>query len=206
MVWTAFAEQTGSVLSLFAERNTSLSIAGVPINAAQVGAFYMGFVLILVPPLAGLWDCLARRSVDPQPVVKFAAAFLLQALAFALLGICGGFADAGHRVPLVLVVVALFIHAVSEMTFSPVGLAEMTRLSPTRIVSTLVAIWYLSVSWGQWLGGVIARAAEAPANDSSLSLPIYLHVFRMTSAGALSALLVTLLLVLWLRRRDAIRG
>lgn len=203
MVWTAFAEQTGSVLALFSERNTNLSVGGLRVNAAQVGAFYMGFLLILVPVLAGLWDMLGRRSLDPTPITKFALAFVLQAIAFAILGMSSAFADSAHRVPLALVVIALFIHAISEMTFGPVGLAEMTRLAPARLVSTLAAVWYLAVSWGQWLGGMIARAAAAPPDDSAVSLPIYNAVFKSTAAGSLVAGLATLLLVLWLRRAGA---
>jgi len=201
MVWTAFAEQTGSLLALFAERNSTLAIGSLAINAAQVTAFYMGFVLIAVPVLAGLWDWLGRRHADPAPITKFIFAFALQALAFALLGMSGAFADAGNRVPLALIVLALLLHAVSEMTYSPVGLAEMTRLAPARILSTLVAVWYLAISWGQWLGGLIARAAAAPAQDAAVSLPIYLGIFRAVAGGALIAMLATGLLAWWLRRR-----
>jgi POT family proton-dependent oligopeptide transporter len=204
LVWTAFAEQQGAALSLFTDRNTSLAIAGTRIDAAQVQAFYMGFLLALVPALAWLWERLARRGRDPVPVRKFAIGFGLQALSYLILGLSGAFADAGSRVPLILVVVSLLFHAASEMTIGPAGLAEVTRRAPARLLSTLAATWYLAVSWGQWLGGFISRAAASAGGlPSSASLPIYLHLFLGTAAGAAVGAVVTLMLAAWLGRPSA---
>jgi len=204
LVWTAFAEQQGAALSLFTDRNTSLAIAGTHVDAAQVQAFYMGFLLILVPALAWLWDRLARRGRDPVPIHKFAIGFGLQALSYLILGMSGAFTDAGARVPLALVVVSLLFHAASEMTLGPVGLAEVTRRAPARLLSTLAATWYLAVSWGQWLGGLLSRtAASADDLPANASLPIYLHLFLGTAVGAAAGGAATLGLATWLKRPAA---
>jgi len=205
LVWTMLAEQQGAALSLFTDRNTSLAIAGARVDAAQVQAFYMGFVLIMVPALAWLWARLARRRRDPVPIHKFAIGFGLQALSYLILGMSGPLADAGSRVPLVVVVLSLLVHAASEMTLGPIGLAEVTRRAPARLLSTLVATWYLAVSWGQWLGGLLSRtAASASGLPGSASLPLYLHLFLGTAVGAAAGGAATLGLAAWLTRSAAI--
>jgi len=205
LVWTMLAEQQGAALSLFTDRNTSLAIAGTHVEAAQVQAFYMGFLLILVPALAWLWARLARRGRDPLPIHKFAIGFGLQAMSYLILGLSGGLADGGSRVPLIMVVLSLLVHAASEMTLGPIGLAEVTRRAPARLLSTLAATWYLAVSWGQWLGGLISRtAASASGLPSVASLPIYLHLFLGTAAGAAAGGAATVGLAAWLKRSAAI--
>jgi POT family proton-dependent oligopeptide transporter len=205
LVWTMLAEQQGAALSLFTDRNTSLAIAGTHVEAAQVQAFYMGFLLILVPALAWLWARLARRGRDPVPIDKFAIGFALQAISYLILGMSGALADAGSRVPLIVVVLSLLFHAASEMTLGPIGLAEVTRRAPARLLSTLAATWYLAVSWGQWLGGLISRtAASASGLPGSASLPLYLHLFLGTAAGAVAGGAATLGLAAWLKRPAAI--
>ena len=205
LVWTMLAEQQGAALSLFTDRNTSLAIAGARVDAAQVQAFYMGFVLIMVPVLAWLWARLARRGRDPVPIHKFAIGFGLQAVSYLILGMSGPLADGGSRVRLAVVVMALLVHAASEMTLGPIGLAEVTRRAPARLLSTLAATWYLAVSWGQWLGGLVSRtAASASGLPSGASLPLYLHLFLGTAAGAAAGGAATVGLAAWLRRPAAI--
>lgn len=195
LVWTVFAEQQGAALSLFIDRNTNLRFAGSAVNAAQAAAFYMAFVLILVPVLAWTWEALGRRNMDPAPLGKFALAFGLQALSFVILGASGSLASAGFRVPLFTVVLSLLVHAASEMTLSPIGLAEVTRRAPARLPSTLAATWYLAVSWGQWLGGLVSRTAAAadglPARES---LRIYLRLFDGTAWAAAGGAIVALII------------
>jgi POT family proton-dependent oligopeptide transporter len=205
LVWTAFAEQQGAALSLFTDRNTSLAIARTHVDASQVQAFYMGFLLILVPALAWLWGRLARGGHEPVPIHKFAIGFGLQAISYLILGMSGAFADAGARVPLSLVVLSLLFHAASEMTLGPVGLAEVTRRAPARLLSTLAATWYLAVSWGQWLGGLLSRTVAASDGlPGSASLPLYLHLFLGTAVGAAVGGVATLALAAWLVHPAAI--
>jgi dipeptide/tripeptide permease len=69
------------------------------------------------------------------------------------------------------------------------------------MAAMLAAVWYLSVSWGQWLGGVFARTADADGMASRDSLPIYLHLFAATGVGAMLGLALALAIGAWLRRR-----
>ena len=159
--WTLF-EQAGSSLSLFADRNTQLPSSGFwTVTAAQTQAFNPGFILIFAPAFAALWTWLGQRRRDPNPILKFGLALVQVGAGFLLLVVGAHFADAHYRLPLVFLALAYLLHTTGELCLSPVGLSEVTKLSPPVLISTMVAVWYLSISWAEWIGGFIAQFAGA---------------------------------------------
>ncbi|MFP5456073.1 MAG: peptide MFS transporter, partial [Alphaproteobacteria bacterium] len=63
--WTLF-EQAGSSLTLFADRNTDLSIFGMFTMSAGQTQFFNAFFIVLLAPLTSiLWNALGRRGLEP---------------------------------------------------------------------------------------------------------------------------------------------
>ncbi len=189
--WTLF-EQAGSSLSLFAERNTQLPARGfVSVNAAQTQSFNPGFILIFAPVFAGLWAWLGRRGRDPNPMLKFGFALVQVGLGFIVLVIGARFVDANYREPIVFLGLAYLLHTTGELCLSPVGLSETTKLAPAVLISTLVAVWFLSISWAEWIGGHIAQLAGTATVaglvlNPAIALAKSVHIFAMigwTSVG-----------------------
>jgi proton-dependent oligopeptide transporter, POT family len=180
--WTLF-EQAGTSLNLFAERNTQLGLpGGQQMTAAQTQSFNSGFILMLVPVFSALWAWLGNRNMDPNPVAKFAIALLQVGLSFLILVWGASFADSEYRIPLMFLVVAYLVQTTGELCLSPVGLSWMTKLSTPTLLSTLMATWFLSSSWAQYLGGFVAKlaAVETVAGqvlDPSAALKTYSAVF-----------------------------
>jgi POT family proton-dependent oligopeptide transporter len=48
------------------------------------------------------------------------------------------------------------LHTIGELFLSPVGLSQITKLSVAKIVSFMMAVWFLASSIAQFLGGMIA--------------------------------------------------
>jgi POT family proton-dependent oligopeptide transporter len=180
--WTMF-EQAGSSLNQFADRNTQLQLtARQSITAPQIQSFNAGFILIGAPIFAGLWAFLGRRGADPNPVIKFALGLTQVGLSFLIIVFGARFADAQFREPLVFLALAYVVQTTGELCLSPVGLSQMTKLSPPLLLSTVMATWFLASSWAQWLGGFVAQltAAETVAGkvlDPGKALATYVHVY-----------------------------
>ena len=159
--WTLF-EQAGSSLSLFAARNTRAAAPGLRQHQRRPDpVFNPGFLLIFAPVFAALWPWLARRGRDPNPAVKFGLALLQVGAGFLVLVAGGPFADAQFRLPIIFLAFAYLLHTTGEFCLSPVGLSQMTKLAPAVLISTVMAVWYLSISWAEWIGGFIAQLAGA---------------------------------------------
>jgi POT family proton-dependent oligopeptide transporter len=81
----------------------------------------------------------------------------------------------------------------------------MTRLSPPAVISTVMATWFLSTAWAEWIAGQVARltAAETVAGqvlDPAGALHTYTRVFGLIGLWGAGAGVAMLVLSPWLKR------
>ena len=181
--WTLF-EQAASSLTLFADRNTTLSIFGFTMSAAATQQFNPIFVVAFAPVLSWVWINLAKRGLEPSIQVKFGIALLLVGLGFVVLAWSGSTANEAFRVSLWWLVLTYFLHSIAELCISPVGLSMITKLSIARIVGMMMGVWFLSISVGEYLAGAAAQAAAVQTvggqvTNPELALNTYLHTFML---------------------------
>ena len=129
-------------------------------NAAQTQAINAGWILIFAPVFAALWTVLGRRGSNPGPMVKFGLSLIQVGAGFLILLVGAHFADGAFRMPLIFLVVMYMLHTSGEMFMSPVGLSQMTKLSPLSIVSFVMAVWYMALAMANLFGGWIAGIAS----------------------------------------------
>ena len=129
-------------------------------NAAQTQAINAGWILIFAPVFAALWTVLGRRGRNPGPMVKFGLSLVQVGAGFLILLVGAYFADGAFRMPLIFLVLMYMLHTSGEMFMSPVGLSQMTKLSPLSIVSFVMAVWYMALAMANLFGGWIAGIAS----------------------------------------------
>jgi proton-dependent oligopeptide transporter, POT family len=199
--WTLF-EQAGSSLTLFADRNTNLSVFGLfTITAGQTQFFNAAFIVLLAPFMSIMWGALAKRGLEPSIPVKFGIALIGVAAGFLLLVWGSHFADSNFQVGLWWLAGLYFIHSFAELCISPVGLSMITKLSIARVVGLMMGVWFLSISVAQYFAGVIAQFASVDTvggqvTNYAVSLKAYVDVFTTISIAAI-ILGVLLLLLSW---------
>jgi proton-dependent oligopeptide transporter, POT family len=154
VVFFTLFEQAGTSLNLFAARNVDL----MGISAAQTQSFNAGFILIFAPVFAAMWAWLGARRRDPNPTLKFGLGLLQVGLGFLVVVWAQGMADENYRLPLIMLALLYMLHTTGELFLSPVGLSEITKLSVASVVSFMMAVWFLSSSIAQYVGGIIAGA------------------------------------------------
>ncbi len=128
------------------------------ITAAQTQSFNAGFILILAPIFAATWAWLARKKMDPNPTMKFGLGLIQVGLGFLVVvwAANSGMVDSAFRMPLIMLGMLYLLHTTGELFLSPVGLSEITKLSVASVVSFMMAVWFLSSSIAQYVGGIIA--------------------------------------------------
>jgi POT family proton-dependent oligopeptide transporter len=154
------------------------------ISAAQSQSFNAGFILIFAPIFAAMWAALGRRNLDPNPTLKFGLGLIQLGLGFLVIVWGAGLADASYRLPLMMLGVLYMLHTTGELFLSPVGLSEITKLSVPVIVSFMMAVWFLSSSIAQYIGGIIAgwagtETVGGQVLDPKAALDTSLHVFNL---------------------------
>lgn len=197
--WTLF-EQAGSSLTLFADRNTDLSVFGLfSISAGQVQFFNALFIVTLAPLMTILWGKLAARGLEPSIPVKFGVALAGVGAGFLFLVWGTRFAGADFKVSVWWLAGLYLIHSVAELCISPVGMSMITKLSLARIVGLMMGVWYLSIAMAQYVGGIVAQVASVETvggevTNLKLSLDTYTGVFNVIGWFAVGIGVVLLLL------------
>jgi len=197
--WTLF-EQAGSSLTLFADRNTDLSVFGwFNISAGQTQFFNAFFIVALAPLFSIMWNGMAKRGIEPSIPLKFAVALIGVGAGFLFLVWGAAFAGPDFKVGLWWLAGLYLIHSMAELCISPVGLSMITKLSIARIVGLMMGVWFLSISVAQYVAGIVAQVASVETvggqvTNLRVSLNTYIDVF--TTIGWVSVAIGLVLLAL----------
>ncbi len=151
VVFFTLFEQAGTSLNLFAARNVDLG----SIDAAQTQSFNAGFILIFAPVFAALWTYLGARGKMLNPTLTFGLGLLQVGLGFLVVVWTQGLA-VEYKMPLYMLGLLYMLHTTGELFLSPVGLSQITKLSVAKVVSFMMAVWFLASSIAQFVGGKIA--------------------------------------------------
>ena len=150
--WAIF-EQTGSSVSLFADRLTRNEVFGHAFPSSWWQSVNSVWVILLAPVFAFLWIKMGTRQ--PSSPMKFTLGLLFVALSFVLMVPAAKLTAEGKVGPMWLVGL-FFLQTVGEMCLSPVGLSTMTKLAPPRLLGLVMGIWFLAAALGNKLAGVLA--------------------------------------------------
>jgi POT family proton-dependent oligopeptide transporter len=191
VVFFTLFELAGSALNQFAERNTQLPSDGFfSVTSGQTQTFNAGFILLLAPLFAMLWNWMNRTGRDIGDPAKFALGLIQVGVGFLVLVWGAQFADESARVPLVFLMLLYLFHTTGELFLSPVGLSAMTKLAPGAVVSTMMATWFLASSAAQALAAQVAKltAQETVGGqvlDPQAALATYVDVFNQIGWAAI---------------------
>jgi POT family proton-dependent oligopeptide transporter len=153
--WGAY-EQAGSTLNLFADRYTQTSILGFTFPSSWFLTIQAIFVILLSPIFAWLWTALGHR--EPSTPAKFAFGLFFIGASFLFLLIPAFHLEAAPaiRVSPFWLIGCYFIQELGELCISPVGLSVFTKLSPVKIVGSMLGVWFLADSVGNKVAGFAA--------------------------------------------------
>jgi len=188
MFWSGY-EQAGSSLNLFAERFTDRHIAslGFTIPTEWFQSVNAIFILIFAPVFAALWINLGRRQLDPSVPTKFALGVILMGSGFLVMAAASQLVARGYIVAPTWLVMTYLLHTLGELCLSPVGLSYFTKLTPKRFTGQMMGMFFLSISLGNLVAGLIA--GEFDTRNVAAMPGQYLHIVYFT-VGLGSALLL----------------
>jgi proton-dependent oligopeptide transporter, POT family len=139
-----------------APTNVGMGIGGAEIPASLFQAANPIFIIILGLVFTALWSFLGARGLEPNTPVKFSLGLLQLGLGFGVLWYGAQVADARGMVGISWLLLGYLLHTTGELCISPVGLSMVTKLSPKRIVSTVMGAWFLATAFSNYLAGLIA--------------------------------------------------
>ena len=161
LFWAGF-EQAGSSLNLFGDRFTRNQIFGMSFPSSFHQSTNSVFLILLAPVFAWVWIRMARSKTEPSSPVKFALGLLFVGLGFAVIAVAAqvSAAEGGSAVSPMWLTVVYLLHTIGELLLSPVGLSTMTKLAPARLAGSIMGVWFMATSVGNFVGGRVAGLFE----------------------------------------------
>jgi proton-dependent oligopeptide transporter, POT family len=174
-----------------------LAVGGEVIKASVFQAANPTFILLFGLPFSLLWGWLGVRGRDPSAPFKFGLGLIQLAAGFACLWMGALSADTNGMVAMGWLLMGYLLQTTGELCLSPVGLSLVTKLSPKRVVATIMGAWFLATSFSHLLAAGIAKFTAPPAeNAGSLgpveTLALYQDVFGYIAVAALASGLLAL--------------
>lgn len=180
--WSGF-EQAGTSFNTFAKDMTDRVVFGWEIPASWFQSVNAAFIVLLAPVFTVLWERLSKKNMNPRTPNKFGFSLVLLSAGFLVMGIANDHAAHGLVSPLWLVLVYC-LHTLGELCMSPVGLSMITKLSPAKITSIMMGLWFASIALGNYL------AAAMTAICGWLELPTFYFIAIYSLAMAVLAFLI----------------
>jgi proton-dependent oligopeptide transporter, POT family len=176
--WMGF-EQAGSSLNLFGEEMTNRKLFGsLELPTTYLQSINPFFIILLAPVFAWIWVKMGKNQLSDA--VKFSLGLTFAGLGFVAVAYASTVAgDKGASVWWLILVYLL--HTIGELFLSPVGLSSMTKLAPIKMISLMMGVWFLSVSLGSFIGGMIAGEF---VKDGAVLFSLFMKVALVMIASA----------------------
>ena len=184
IVFWAVYEQNAGAMNLLAERNSKMTLLGMDLPELSVNNFLPpGWVIVLTLLVAPLWPWLNKRGKEPSTPLKFAISFIFLGIGFYVFYLGCLANESTGVIPLWPFVLGYMFIILGELCISPIGLSMVTKLSPVKIVSMMMGIWFFASAIGEFLAGKIGSLMSVPKeildkNNPVLSLPYYADVIQ----------------------------
>jgi dipeptide/tripeptide permease len=130
------------------------------------------YILIFGLVFTALWTTLGQWGLEPSTPVKFALGLFQLGLGFGAFWLGAQWSDERGMVSLVWLMVGYLFHTTGELCVSPVGLSMVTRLSPARLVSTMMGAWFLATAFSQFLAAIIAQFTGVTGGEDGAAMMI----------------------------------
>lgn len=166
--WSAF-EQAGASLTFFADEQTNRTFFGWEMPASWFQSFNAAFVVIFAPVFSALW--LRMGNKQPASLTKQAIGLGLLALGYLYIAFGVSGVEASTKVSIIWLTGLYLIHTFGELCLSPIGLSMVNKLSPARLASLLMGVWFLANATANKFAGMLS--ALYPEEGKAKTFIIY---------------------------------
>ena len=179
--WTAYM-QYGDVLMFWARDYTAPLLGRFHVPAEWYQSVNPIFIILFTPVLVWFWGYLNDRGKEPSTGAKMLYGMILTAAAFLIMVGAARLNEAtGRLVPARWLISFYATITLAELFLSPMGLSFVTRVSPPKLRSTMMGLWFVASGVGGYASGYLGRWWDKIPHS---------HYFLVTVAGSLVAVIL----------------
>jgi POT family proton-dependent oligopeptide transporter len=169
MFFWCFFEQAGSSFNFLAENIVDRNFGGWEFPVGWFQSINPIAIVVLAPLLTIVWGMLNKANAEPSVPRKFGLGLIFNGLSFVVLMFALSSLVSNGHIPLWPLALTYVIQTVGELCLSPIGLSMVTKLAPVRSVGLAMGGWFLSISIGNNLSGIVAAAMSGETGLTTTS-------------------------------------
>jgi POT family proton-dependent oligopeptide transporter len=155
--WMVF-EQQGNTIALWADTFTNRHIAIGSIAFTIPATWFQSlnglFIISVTPCIIAIWRSQAKRHKEPSSANKLAIGAAIGGGAYLIMILAAYVESKSGPVSWLWLIAYFLAITVGELYLSPTCLSLFNKAAPSRLASTMVGVWYLSLFLGSYLAGV----------------------------------------------------
>lgn len=162
--WAVY-EQQGNTIQLFADQSTDWHVFGWEMPSTWFQSLNPLFIFIFAPVLTKIWLYQNKKKKEPTSVAKMAIGSVLLGLGFVpLMYVVHGLSPEA-KISFLWLTGGTLMYTIGELYLSPIGLSLVTKVSPARLVSMMMGMWFLSSFFGNYLSGYLGTYYEKMSHE-----------------------------------------
>ncbi|ARN85157.1 hypothetical protein GQ61_07530 [Candidatus Nucleicultrix amoebiphila FS5] len=210
LIFFAFFEQLGNSMNLFVERSIERTYLGFQIPTTWFQSLNPLYVILIGPLISALWLTLSYRGRDISIAAKFFGALLFLSAGFGLFTVGAFNTDCDGKVSILWLLFGILCMTIGEVLIAPVAMSTITRISPKGHTGYFIGLYFLSVSFGNYISGFIAKLmAISPDENGQIyaveCAPVYGGIYGKVALAALGASLLLLIFAPFLKKTLALK-
>lgn len=151
------------------------------------------WVVVLTPLVVGIFGFLRRRGKEPSTPTKIAIGLVITALsALVMVGAVMSTNNLSMKAGSFWLFASYGVITIGELCLSPMGLSLVSKLSPPRITALMMGGFFLAISVGNKLSGMLSSLWETTEKKENF--------FYMNFGLVLGAAVLLFAMLKWLNR------
>ncbi len=150
------------------------------------------FIIAFAPYFSKWWE----SKYNPSSAYKYAFGLVLLGVGFGFLAFGAMSIPQGAKtasISMFWLIAAYFFHTLGELCLSPVGLSQVSKLVPARMIGFMFGMWYLAIAIGNKLAGSLGGMIESVTSEYDMTTFFLIFTIVPIGAGVLVGLLNPLL-------------
>jgi POT family proton-dependent oligopeptide transporter len=149
------------------------------------------WVVLLTPIVVGIFGFMRSKKKEPSTPTKIAIGLIITALsALVMVGAVFATNDLTMKAGSLWLIASYGVITIGELCLSPMGLSLVSKLSPPRITALMMGGFFLAISVGNKLSGMLSSMWESTEHKQDF--------FYMNFGLVLLAAFVLIVMLKWL--------
>lgn len=148
--------------------NDQFRTTNAEVPASWFGVLNSLFIIAFAPLFSKWWE----SKYNPEANTKYGIGLVFLGIGMACVAVgSSGIAPGAETasVSMIWLVLVYFFHTLGELCISPVGLSQVSKLVPPKMIAFMFGIWYLAVAIGMKAAGIFGEVGVEVANEDGLS-------------------------------------